>query len=481
LYWNVTGTGWTFPIDKAKAVVELPPGAKILQYAAYTGPQGAQGQDFQVDYDRAGNIVFTTTAGLGRREGLTFAVAWPKGIVQAPSTREGAAFFLRDNAPLFSAVLGFLALLAYYLKVWARVGRDPAKGTIIPLFNPPKGFSPAAVRYLMQMGFDARTMAAAVLDMAVKGFLRIRESDGKYVLENKGGGQLFPEEADLGRGLFAGNKIVELGEKYQPNLAAAQQDLQKSLQLMMADSYFKTNRKFLWLAALITGVILLALIITSDEPGPPAGVLMFYIITCGIIALFASNWRTQGWFIRIFFLIFGSFWFFFSAIIGPAAVFSSFIIPVILAGIIILHLIFVYLLKAPTAQGRQIMDQVEGFKMYLSTAEKDRLEMLHPPEKTPELFEKYLPYAFALDVENEWSEQFSEVLTQAAVEKQAYSPSWYAGSSWNSQKFSGFAAGLGSSLSSSIASAATPPSSSSGSGGGGSSGGGGGGGGGSGW
>ncbi len=92
------------------------------------------------------------------------------------------------------------------------------------------------------------------------------------------------------------------------------------------------------------------------------------------------------------------------------------------------------------------MDQVEGFKMYLSTAEKDRLEMLHPPEKTPELFEKYLPYAFALDVENEWSEQFSEVLAQAAVAGQTYSPSWYAGSSWNSQKFSGFAAGLGSSL-----------------------------------
>ena len=127
------------------------------------------------------------------------------------------------------------------------------------------------------------------------------------------------------------------------------------------------------------------------------------------------------------------------------------------------------------------MDQVEGFKMYLSVAEKDRLELLHPPEKTPELFEKYLPYAFALDVENEWSEQFAEVLAQAATTGQSYAPTWYEGSSWNARNFSGFAAGLGSSLSSSIAAAATPPSSSSGSGGGGSSGGGGGGGGGSGW
>ncbi len=93
------------------------------------------------------------------------------------------------------------------------------------------------------------------------------------------------------------------------------------------------------------------------------------------------------------------------------------------------------------------MDQVEGFKMYLSVAEKERLELLHPPDKTPELFEKYLPYAFALDVENEWSEQFAEVLAQAAKTGQSYAPTWYDGNSWNSRNFSGFAAGLGSSLS----------------------------------
>ena len=166
-----------------------------------------------------------------------------------------------------------------------------------------------------------------------------------------------------------------------------------------------------------------------------------------MIAFFAYNWQNQGWFFRIFFLIFGSFWFFLTAITGPAAVFSSFIIPLILGGIILLHLLFLYLLKAPTLQGRHLMDQVEGFKMYLSVAEKDRLQLLHPPDKTPELFEKYLPYAFALDVENEWSEQFAEVLAQAAKNGQSYAPAWYEGSSWNSQNFSGFAAGLGSSLS----------------------------------
>jgi uncharacterized membrane protein len=149
--------------------------------------------------------------------------------------------------------------------------------------------------------------------------------------------------------------------------------------------------------------------------------------------------------------------------------------------LVFLNCLFYYLLKAPTMAGRQIMDQVEGFKIYLSVAEQDRLEVLHPPEKTPELFEKYLPHALALDVENEWSEQFADVLAKAQVDGQPYHPAWYSGQSWNNLGTSGFADTLGSAFASAIASSAMAPGSSSGSGGGGSSGGGGGGGGGGGW
>jgi hypothetical protein len=199
LYWNVTGTGWNFPIDSVQATVELPPGAKIKQYAAYTGPFGAQGKDFRVTYDWAGNIVFTTTRGLAPREGLTIAVAWPKGIVQQPSPTEGTMSYLRDNASLISAVFGFLALLGYYLLTWSRVGRDPGKGTIIPLFEPPPGLSPAAVRYLMRMGSDVKIFATAVMDMAVKGYLRIKESNGLFILEKKRERPTLPGRAGFGK------------------------------------------------------------------------------------------------------------------------------------------------------------------------------------------------------------------------------------------------------------------------------------------
>jgi len=142
----------------------------------------------------------------------------------------------------------------------------------------------------------------------------------------------------------------------------------------------------------------------------------------------------------------------------------------------------IHWLQAPTVTGRGIMDRIEGFRQYLGVAEEDRLNALNPPDKTPELFEKFLPYAIALDVENRWAKRFAGVL--AAAGAGAAVSTWYAGNrDWRNDPV-GFANQIGGALSHTIASASSPPGSSDGgggSGGGGSSGGGGGGGGGSGW
>jgi len=152
----------------------------------------------------------------------------------------------------------------------------------------------------------------------------------------------------------------------------------------------------------------------------------------------------------------------------------------LLLALVFVNIIYYHLLKAPTIHGRKVMDEIEGFKMYLEVAEEERLDMLHPPQKTPELFEKYLPYALALGVENDWSEKFADVLAAASVDT-GYSPSWYTGTNWKTAGMTGVVSSLGSSFSSAISSSSSAPGSSSGSSGGGSSGGGGGGGGGGGW
>src|SRR5262249_32823999 len=136
------------------------------------------------------------------------------------------------------------------------------------------------------------------------------------------------------------------------------------------------------------------------------------------------------------------------------------------AVLVALALLFHWLLRAPTATGRKLLDEIEGFRMYMTTAEEERLKVLHPPEKTPALFDRYLPYALALDCENEWNAKFAAVLAAAAAAGVATTPSWYSGSNWNTRNMGSFTNSVGSSLAAATTAALTPPGSSSSSGGG---------------
>ena len=139
----MTGNAWDFPIDKAVVTVHLPPGTRIVQSAAYTGPQGAQGKDFRVVSEAPGLYKAETTRTFSPGEGFTIAVAFPKGVLTPPSTADKTGAFVSDNAGIVAVILGVLAAFLYYLYAWMKVGRDPPKGVIVPLFSPPTGMGPA--------------------------------------------------------------------------------------------------------------------------------------------------------------------------------------------------------------------------------------------------------------------------------------------------------------------------------------------------
>ena len=165
----------------------------------------------------------------------------------------------------------------------------------------------------------------------------------------------------------------------------------------------------------------------------------------------------------------------------PAALESGWLLPMAIPLVALpVVLSAFWWMSAPTKEGRGVLDRIAGFRQYLSIAERERLDRMHAPKDTPEIFERFLPYAVALGVENRWAERFHDVLAAASAQgSQGFS--WYSGSRDPWSNPGRFASGVGSSLASSISSASTAPGSSSGSGGGGSSGGGGGGGGGGGW
>lgn len=486
LYWNVTGNGWVFPIAQATATVIPPPGAAVRAMEAYTGPQGAKGKAFKarlVD----GNASFETTRDLAPHDGLTIVVTWPKGFV-TDSSAAGWWRVLMDNKGVAAACLGLFLVLVYYLIVWNAVGKDPKPGTIIPLYGPPLNFSPAAVRYLTRMRFDDTGFAAAVIGLAVQGQLKIQETGAKsYTLKRtkKEGSVLLPEESAVLQS-FPADGSLELKQSEHAAVNEAKAALKKALTKALDNIYFVRNSQY-WIPGLLFSLVPLGIsLLDAREIGAALFILVWLTFwSVGVTALVSSAvslWRSGSWLAAIPTSLF-ALPFLAGEVVGLGFLVHStsyWIAGLFVAGIC-LNGIFYHLLKAPTRGGRAILDQIAGFKLYLSVAEKDRLNLENPPERTPQVFEQFLPYALALGVEQKWAEQFADVLARANQGESDYTPTWYSGRAWTTLGVAGFTSSLGSSLSGAISSASTAPGSSSGGGGGGSSGGGGGGGGGGGW
>ncbi|MBN1793330.1 MAG: DUF2207 domain-containing protein [Candidatus Omnitrophica bacterium] len=497
LYWNVTGNGWGFPIEEASATVGLPGDAAhaVLSYGGYTGPAGSRQKNLSVSNDMYGRTTFRTTRRLAPGEGLTIFISWPKGYVTEPTLLVKIGFLLRDNLGILIGLGGLLLLFIYYLMVWGRVGRDPAKGTIIPLFNPPQGLSPAAMRYIMKMGFDNKSFTASLINMAVKGYVKISETGGSYSIEKTGGNEemLTPEEKKIARALLGGLGRIDLKNTNHTRIKDAIKKLEATLKQGYEKIYFFTNQNYFIPGAIFSVLIMIgssALVAGEELPIALFMSAWLTIWSFGVMALMQQIillWRSAASGGRNTAAAFGmtifGVPFLAGEVFGIVMLVSttSFSIVLLLLIVVGLNGLFYHLLKAPTFKGRKVMDKIEGFKMYLLVAEKERLNLLTPPERTPELFEKFLPYALALDVEQAWAEQFADVLARAGAHGEEYRPGWYSGHAWNRFNPGGFVSGLGSSFSSAVSSASTPPGSSSGGGGGGFSGGGGGGGGGGGW
>lgn len=430
LYFNVVGNGWVFPIEHAQATVTLPfhVSADQLSLDVYTGAYGLKQADATAEITNGNTVRFESTRELGPREGMTVAIAWPKGLVPEPAWQKKAAWFLRDNAAALVLLLGLLGVLAWYTWAWHRVGRDPAKGVIIPRFEPPKGLSPAATRYVGNMSFDRNAFTAAVISLAIKGRLIIEEDDKDFTLKrvpDAAQNTLTPGEEAVLKALLPDKfSSIEMDNANHARFQKARSGLQKALKNEYLGRLFFLNGKYLV---------------------PP---ILMSVTAAAIAAFFAG---------------------------GPAVWVTYLVLT------LAFHGAFVFLMRAPTPAGRLVMDEIEGFKMYLDTAEQDRLDRMRSPDLTPEVFEAFLPYAYALGVENNWCKRFAREIPEQARQQAGYQPGWYSGQFHGMHALSHLGGNFGSSFSSAISSASSPPGSSSGSGGGGSSGGGGGGGGGGGW
>jgi hypothetical protein len=494
LFWNVTGNYWDFPIRHALASITLPDGAVIANVVGYTGRPGSTEQDVRIVRTSDNTVEVRATRTLPAGEGMSVAVAFQPGILAAPSDTQAVIWWLSDHRNVVLPGIAVFLVLLYNLFAWSAVGRDPAKGTIIPLFHPPEGFSPPLVHYINKMGWQKggwTAFTAAIFDLGVKGLVSIDNTAKKLRVSVTGKkAEKLPDGEKVVYGYFSSRGSVTVDTTNGPAINTTRGTFVKTIESENRLAYFHNNMGYVG-AGFALSVICLGVLVLADVLDP---MFLMLALVGGIAiglfsALFSGLWggRGIGRFIVVVWVIVAG-----GNLLGGLG--SSLgglrIDPALVAAIsiVVINVVFAVLMRAPTVQGRKVMDQIDGFKMYLETAEKNRLNINGEPPMTISRFEAILPYAIALGVEKPWSEHFEGELGRNAVAgaSAGYTPIWYTGRDFtsNSRSFSNAVSSVASGMSAAMISA--QPSSSSGSGfggggGGGGSGGGGGGGGGGGW
>jgi len=417
-YWNVTGNGWVFPVERTSASITLPAGTSAIagQTSCYAGMEGVTTTNCSYE-DRGNTQVFATTSPLAPHEGLTVAVAFPRDIVHRPPPESGVY------------PVGWLIFVFYCLYAVLKVGKRPRKPVVIPSFKPPRDLSPADVNYLYTRAYKDKAVTATYVDMAVKLSMTIRcEEKKKYsFINNLHTERLRPVERQMHNALFNGNRgeidvIQSNWKRFSQADTCLKNDLTKRWNIT---DYFRENKKYTVRAGIILFVVLGLYTLLSLSHGDV--IMAFCLASPFIGAAVMRLWSVGDFdmgavtllgvlFVPIILMIGALFLHFDAGFEETIHWLSAVFYGVMSAG----YLWYVSHMRMFTPEGARLASELEGFRMYMKTAEENRLNILAPPERTLELFEKLLPYAFALGVSNEWCRKFDDVLSRID-----YHPDWY--------------------------------------------------------
>jgi hypothetical protein len=351
---------------------------------------------------------------------------------------------LWEGIPFLRGELIFLGVLGYYLLAWVLVGRDPRKTAAVPMFEPPEGYSPAALRYLWgaPTGFDAGCFTAAVVGLAEKGVLRIERNGSTFHLHDLGLGnaQLLADEECVYNALFHGGHIdSELpqksfslgatgGNSARQACQAAWDGLKGKLNEQLKKGYRVNNRRWVtlgvWISLLGGGFLSLdsgvlnSGIANNVADNPVLGNLVLGVCLTGFWAL-------------VFFFCQGGVTMLRARDLGPGfglgflGLCFGIILGIIsmdlytLTGLLrvagwmifgyILNACFLTLMKRYSLKGRQVTDHIEGLRMYMNGLDGKHAKLVYAPQLSMAHHDQLLPYAVALGCTGKWAERFDAV------------------------------------------------------------------------
>lgn len=380
LYWNVTGDEWEIPIERASARVELPQGVTGLQARAFTGAFRSTAQDASINELESG-FYFETARSLGPREGLTIAVAWSPGVVRRPSSITKVYLVLRSNLIFLLPIIS----LTLMWRLWLEKGRDPARRPIAPQYEPPQGLTPAEIGTLLDNRPDMKDITASMVDLAVRGFMRIEEREKSGLAAIFGGNEYafvmlkgpdeWSELQSHERSLLSG--FFDDGQRPEVELGDLENEFYKDISRIKNALYDR----------------LVALGLYARRPDKVMGVYA----AAGVAVLVLS-------------------------LAGARLLAGQIAVPILsmtIAGILTALPVFAFgfVMPARTVKGARELEHVLGFQEFLDRVESDHFKRM---VDSPEMFERYLPYAMALGVEKRWAKAFDDIYREP--------PDWYRGS-----------------------------------------------------
>lgn len=369
LYWNAVGSDREVLVKQAKVEVVLPEQIDDLKARMFIGYAGTKNE--YNDYEINGNKVIFTREDISPNQYLTIVASWPKGFVTKPFLYRNQAIIL---ITLLIALLIPLIIFIRAFKVWFKKGKDPRiKKTIIAHYEPPNNLEPAVIGVLTRQDVNIKDILATVVNLAVRGYLKIREEENKflfikskeYIFEKiKQDENLKPFEAKIMNDLFEKGDVVssnDLKKKFYKNIPGIKKEIHREIsQTGLFDANIqKTRKKYI-------------------KP-------YIFIIVLAVIIFFASVMIIKSLGLNDVFIIC-------AIILGLSLALSS-----------VIGITFALFMPVLTDKGLEAKWQALGFKEYLQTAERFRIGT-----ETLETFSKFLPYAMVFGVEKQWAKRFDD-------------------------------------------------------------------------
>jgi len=410
LRWNVTGSGWDIAIDTVRARVVLPGGAKPTRAAVHTEPRGSAAAE-ATTVTSGNEVSFALPRGLSPHQAMTIAVGWPSGFIHPPRTSS-----LWDRIavvllwwPLLIPVIVFMVAF----RAWDRTGRDPKAKSQVVRYEPVDGSSPAGLAKLVddRRAPHTRIIAATLVDLAIRGYLRIQETTPSILVA------LTKDVGAIARSVLRGESgttdyIIHFVRK-RPEWKGLMWHEVRLLEALIsaAPGDGETKRDSVRVSMLTNN---------------------FYVSVPEIFAAVEFELVAKGYYrkspgsVKLKWLAYASLPYFAGWLLdslldrGFATVFDE-VLPergplshdALMIGIILSTLILVFfaaIMPSRTVVGARAREAGLGFKEFLSRVE---------PITSVEMFERYLPYAIAFGVENNWARAFEGIYVTP--------PDWYTG------------------------------------------------------